>query len=152
MKITKLFLSLLIIGASLVITSCDSDDDNSYNDNSSGQTTTKISFPTFERDITTTTTDDVAMRCRFNNGGDNWYNMSCTVHWRKYSSKPTTTPKMSDMTNHESMRTYSTTTTSTTFDKAHAGFNGGTYIYYYFECSNSKYTTTTSMKHCIIKR
>lgn len=56
------------------------------------------------------------------------------------------------MTNHESMRQYSTTKLTTTFDKTHAGYSGGNYIYYYFECSNSKYTTKTNITFCVVKR
>lgn len=151
MKIFKVSLFLLVVGMSFLATSCDKDDD--YNPNNDVKTpSSNISQPTFEKNLTTTTTSDVSMRCRFNNGGDTWYNMTCTVHWRKYSSKPSTTPKASDMSNHESMRQYATTSKSTTFDKTHTGLSGGTYIYYYFECKNSKYTTKTNMTYCIVKR
>ena len=36
--------------------------------------------------------------------------------------------------------------------KSHSGFSGGNYIYYYFECENSKYSTETDVKYCIVKR
>lgn len=39
-----------------------------------------------------------------------------------------------------------------TFDKTHTGFNGGTFVYYYFECRNSKYTTKTNVTYTIVKR
>lgn len=143
----------LIIGTCFLTASCSSDDDDDYGYNNSTQTpSSKVSQPSFEKNLTTTTTSDVSMRCRFSNGSDTWNNMSCTVHWCQYSSKPSTTPTTSDMTKHESMRQYGTTTKSTTFDKTHSGFSGGTYIYYYFECKNSKYTTTTTIKYCIVKR
>lgn len=152
MKNNKTLFLLLIVGMSFVTTSCDKDDDE-YNRNDVVETpVSKISQPTFEKYLTTTTFSDVSMRCRFKNGGDTWENMNCTVHWRRYSSKPTTTPKSSDMTNHESMRQYATTSKSTTFDKTHTGFSGGTYVYYYFECKNSKYTTKTDVTYCIVKR
>ena len=151
MKILNIFLLGLVAGSSIVFTSCDKEDD--YSSSNNVQTpTTKISKPTLARDLTTTTTMDVSIRCRFDNGGDTWNNMSCTVHWRKYSSKPSTTPSASDMTNHESMRQYASTSKSTTFDKSHSGLSGGTYIYYYFECRNSKYTTKTNVTYCIVKR
>ncbi|MGN1217292.1 MAG: hypothetical protein ACI4TD_04875 [Phocaeicola sp.] len=132
-------------------TSCEKDEDYT-SDKEVQKPTSNISKPTFEKNITTTTTDQVSLRCRFNNGGDTWNNMNCTVHWRKYSSKPSTTPKASDMSKHESMRQYASTSKSTTFDKTHAGFSGGTYVYYYFECRNSKYTTTTDVTYCLVKR
>lgn len=56
------------------------------------------------------------------------------------------------MTNHETMRQYDFTSKSVTLDKSHAGFNGGEYLYYYFECSNSEYTTKTNVTFCVIKR
>ena len=44
------------------------------------------------------------------------------------------------------------TSKTTVFDKTHTGFSGGTYVYYYFECQNSKYTTKEDIKYCIVKR
>lgn len=151
MKIFDSLFFVLVAGMSFVLTSCDKDDD--YTSDKEVQTPiSNISRPTFEKYLTTTTMSDVSMRCRFNNGGDIWNNMSCTVHWRKYSSKPSTTPKVSDMSRHESMRQYATTSKTTTFDKTHTGFSGGTYVYYYFECKNSKYTTKTDVTYCVVKR
>lgn len=137
----------------LLITGCEKEEEeNSYVPSTSQETTTSLSKPTYKKNLTTTTYDDVSFRCRFDNGGDTYDNMSCTVHWKKYSSKPSTTPKASALTTSESMRTYGSTKSSTTFDKTHTGFSGGTYIYYYFECSNSKYTTKTDVTYCIVKR
>lgn len=151
MKKYKTLILLLFLGVSFLTTSCD--DDNDYvSDNVEQTSTSKISKPTFAKDITTTTTDYVSMKCRFTNGGDTWDNMGCTVHWRSYNSKPSKTPKASDMSKHESMRIYATTKSSTTFDKTHSGFSGGTYVYYYFECSNSKYTTKSNITFCVVKR
>ena len=144
-------LFVLFVGMSFVAASCTKDDD--YTPDNEVQTpTSSISRPTFEKYLTTTTTDQVSLRCRFNNGGDITDNMSCTVHWKLYGSKPSSTPKESDMSKHESMRQYAATSKSTTFDKTHAGFSGGTYIYYYFECKNSKYTTKSEVTYCIVKR
>lgn len=78
--------------------------------------------------------------------------MKCVVHWKAYSSKPSTKPKASALTRNETMRVYSSTKRSTTFDKSHAGYNGGTYIYYYFVCSNSKHSVTTDVTYEIVKR
>lgn len=56
------------------------------------------------------------------------------------------------MTEHETMRQYGGgTKTKTTFDKSHAGFRGGTYLYYYFECSNSRHTTKSEVTFCVVK-
>ncbi len=151
MKKFKSLLFVLVAGLSLLSIGCDKDDDGNSNKEVQ-KPVTNISKPTFEKYLTTTTTSDVSLRCRFNNGGDTWNNMSCTVHWRSYASKPTTTPKASNMTKHESMRQYASTSRSTTFDKTHAGFSSGTYVYYYFECKNSKYTTTTNVTFCVVKR
>lgn len=151
MRNYKTLLLLLVAGMSLLVTSCDKDDDNNPVDVIE-KPTSRISEPTYDKNLTTTTTSNVSMRCRFNNGGDTWDNMSCTVHWRSYSSKQTKTPKQSDMSKHESMRQYASTSKSTTFDKTHTGLSGGAYIYYYFECRNSKYTTKTNVTYCIVKR
>lgn len=151
MKYYKSLCLLLILSGSTVMVSCDKDDDYIKTEDTDIPSS-QLTRPKFEKYLTTTTTDIVSLRCRFTNGGDKSNNMRCTVHWRKYSSKPSTTPKASNMTNHESMRQYSTTQSTTTFDKTHAGYNGGNYIYYYFECSNSKYTTTTDITYCIVKR
>lgn len=114
--------------------------------------TVNLSRPTLDRDLTTTTHSEVTFRPRFTNGGDENVNMDCTVHWTTYSTKPKTDPKTSDMTRHESMDYYDGHKTKTTFSKAHTGLSGGTYVYYYFECSNSKYTTKSSVSYKIVKR
>ncbi len=143
---------MLIAGISLFATSCDKDDDDHSSPNVEQTTTSNVTSPTFDKNLTTATYSDISMRCRFTNGGDTWENMSCTVHWRKYSTKQSSVPKASDLTNSETMRQYATTSTKTTFDKTHTGFSGGTYVYYYFECKNSKYTTKTDVTYCIVKR
>lgn len=138
---------------SFLAISCDKEEDSNPNPSTNIQhPSSKLSNPSLRMNVTTTTYDDVTFRCSFDNGGDTWENMECTVHWGKYNSKQSKTPKLSDLSHHESMRQYATTSKSTTFDKAHAGFSGGTYIYYYFECKNSKYTTKTDVTYCIIKR
>lgn len=147
----KLTTLLIIVGAFSII-SCDKDDDIEDSVLQSKPSKSNLSAPTYDMNLTTTTTSDVSIRCRFKNGGDELGNMRCSVHWRSYSSKPSTTPKVSDMTNEENMRIYASTKTKTTFDKTHSGFGSGRYIYYYFECSNSEYTTKTSVTYCLVKR
>lgn len=112
----------------------------------------KISKPEFGKNLTTTTTTDITFKCRFVNGGDTGSNMRCRVHWRRYASKPSSPPKTSDMSNHETMRKISSTRTSTTFESGHTGMNSGNYIYYYFECSNSKYSSKSNLMCNIVKR
>lgn len=151
MKIIKYLTIILISFSSILVTSCGEENDDILigEETSPSQ---NLSKPEFDKYLTTTTMSDVSLRCRFTNGSDTWENMKCTVHWRKYTSKPSSTPKASDMNKHESMRIYATTSTKTTFDKTHTGFSGGNYVYYYFECSNSKYTTKTDVTYCIVKR
>lgn len=152
MKVKRLYVLMILAMGLLATTSCDKEEDTFY----TGPETPEISnlsAPSLDKYLTTTDCDGVSFRVRFTNGGDTNENMSCIVHWRKYASKPSDTPKASDMTEHESMRQYgSSSKTKTTFDKSHAGFTGGTYIYYYFECSNSRHTTKTDVTYCIVKR
>lgn len=93
---------VLFVGMSFVAASCAKDDDYT-SDKEVQKPTSSITRPTFEKYLTTTTTDQVSLRCRFNNGGDITDNMSCIVHWKQYASKPSSTPKASDMSTHESM-------------------------------------------------
>lgn len=150
MKIRYLLLSVAI-GLLVTTTSCDKEDDALFNEQEM-PVESSLSAPELDKYLTTTDYDGVSFRVRFTNGGDTNENMSCRVHWRKYASKQSKTPKTSDMTEHESMRQYGATKTKTTFDKSHAGFSGGTYLYYYFECSNSRHTTKTDVTYCIVKR
>ena len=126
-----LLLSILI----LTFQSCEKEDfDYDYNK----IITDNISVPKFDKYLTTTDLDGFSIRLRFTNGGDKRENMSCLIYWRAYPQKPASTPLERDMTNSESMRIYSHNSANTTFDKSHAGYNGGTYIYYYAVCKNSK--------------
>lgn len=153
MKVRRLLvLSYVVIGLLVTTTSCDKDEDSFY-DELESPAASVLSVPKFDKNLTTTDYDGVSFRVRFTNGEDSNGNMSCKVHWRKYASKPSKTPKANEMIEHETMRQYGGgTRTKTTFDKSHAGFSGGTYLYYYFECSNSRYTSTTDVTYCIIKR
>lgn len=57
-------LFVLFVGMSFVAVSCADDDD--YTSDKEVQTpTSRISRPTFEKYLTTTTTDQVSLRCRF---------------------------------------------------------------------------------------
>lgn len=152
MKTAKtIFVALISLFSSVMIVSCDKDDDNTIFNEPDTPAASNLSAPKADMYLTTTDYDGVSFRVRFTNGGDITENMSCKVHWRRYSTKQTKTPKASDMTNHESMRQYGGgTSTKTTFDKSHAGISG--YLYYYFECSNSRYTTTTDVTYCVVKR
>lgn len=141
--------SVLLCAISFVVISCDKDEPNlEYED----VVTSNISLPTFDKYLTTTDTDGFSIRIRFKNGGDNRENMSCQVYWKAYSSKPSSTPTERDLTRSEQMRIYDHTKTKTTFDKSHAGYNGGTYIYYYAVCKNSKGSSKTDITYAIIKR
>lgn len=142
----------MLIGLIPFILGCEKEDYEFSNNAGTESSSNKLSKPEFEKNITTTTTTDVTFRCRFANGGDTGANMRCKVHWRKYTSKPSSSPKTSDMSNHETMRQISSTRTSTTFDCGHTGMKGGDYIYYYFECSNSKFSSKSNLMYHIVKR
>lgn len=154
MKTIKLILiALMAVFSSAMVTSCDKEDGNTFFDEPETPVSSNVSAPKLDKYLTTTDYDGVSFRVRFTNGGDVSENMTCKVHWRRYSFKPSKTPKASDMEKHESMRQYgSGTKTKTTFDKSHAGFSGGSYLYYYFECSNSRHTTKTEVTYCVVKR
>lgn len=152
MKVKRFYIVMFMAIGLLATTSCDKEE-NTFYEEPETPVISNLSPPSLDKYLTTTDYDGVSFRVRFTNGGDTNENMSCIVHWCKYSSKPSKTPKATDMTKHESMRQYgSGTKTKTTFDKSHAGFSGGTYIYYYFECSNSRHTTKTDVTYCVVKR
>ena len=111
-----------------------------------------VDAPSFDKYLTTTDTDGFSIRLRFNNGGDDRENMSCKVYWKAYSSKPSATPTEQDLSKSEEMRIYDHTKAKTTFDKSHAGYAGGTYIYYYAVCRNSKGSCKTNVTYTIVKR
>jgi len=138
-----------------MLTACEKDEEDGNSDFSSSSlqgNLENIKAPSLDAYLTTTDVEGFSIRIRFNNGGDKTDNMSCTVYWKAYTSKPATEPKASSLTKAESMRVYASTTVKTTFDKSHTGYNRGTYIYYYAKCSNSKYSCTTPVTYTIIKR
>ena len=136
LKSRSKYIALALV-LSITMVSCDKEEYVSEIDIEIPSNSSKLEMPKEKRNLTTTTHSDVSFRPTFTNGGDISDNMNCIVHWRKYSSKPTKTPKASDMNNHESMRIYTRQKYQTVFDKSHTGFDGGQYIYYYFECSNN---------------
>lgn len=142
---TTIFLVITLCG-------CGTDDDDDYDSGKQTTTSSSITSPKLEKYLSTTDTDGFSLRARFSNGGDVTSNMKCVVHWKSYSSKPSSKPKASALTKSETMRVYSSTSRSTTFDKSHAGYKGGTYIYYYFVCRNSKHSVTTDVTYEIVKR
>lgn len=164
MKSFKLITGIIITCLSMSIASCEKEDGHDYSKKedvgsilgglTGGSTSTsKVTKPTLKKILTTTTTSNVSFRCIFDMGGDKKSNMRCTVYWAEHAKKPSTTPTISSLRKAESMREYaSSSTSSITFDRTHAGFSGGTYIYYAFECSNSKYTTKTGVMYTIVKR
>lgn len=153
MKYINIKISVLSIICLFFCVACDTNEPSyQYTPSTQNTTSSKISKPTFEKYLTTTTTTGFSIRMRFDNGGDDRSNMSCVVYWKRFTSKPSKTPAKSELANAEDMRIYGSTTKTTTFDKSHEGYNGGNYIYYYTKCSNSKYSTTTNVTYCIIKR
>ena len=153
MKLIKLLAIALSSAIAVSLSSCDKEEENTFFNEPEMPEYSSLRKPKLDKYLTTTDLDGFSLRVRFNNGGDTNDNMSCIVHWRAYPGKPSSTPKASDMNKHESMRQYGGgTKTKTVFDKSHAGYSGGTYIYYYFECSNSKYTTETDVTYTVVKR
>lgn len=164
----KLFvMAMFVVSSGIIFTACGEDDnDNSYTRPSSGNATSntqKITKPTFDKFITTADYDGFSVKARFKTGGDKESNLSATIYWQKYSSKPTKTPAKSELKKIESMRQYGSATYHNTgskkgmtesivFDKSHAGFSGGTYIYYYVECSNSVGSANSPIRYTIVKR
>jgi len=159
-KISKVFLlSMLIV--CMAFSSCDTDE----LDNISSSTTTtnkqKVTRPTFDKYLSTSDKASFSIRVRFKTGGDRESNLSATVHWKAYASKPSSTPKKSDLNKVESMRQYGAATYHNTgskkgmtesivFDKSHAGYSGS-YIYYYVECHNSVGRDESSVTYMVTK-
>lgn len=150
--------------ATCLLCGCSPDEEN---DNHSSSTTTttkqKVTAPKFDKYLTTTDLDGFSIRVRFKTGGDKESNLSATVYWKNYSKKPSSTPTKKELTKVESMRQYGSAvyhntgskkgmTESIVFDKSHAGYNGGTYIYYYVECKNSVGSASSSISYTIVKR
>lgn len=140
-------LSAILSALSLGVTSCSENNPIYIED-----ITNNIVAPIFDAYLTTTTTDNFSLRIRFKNGGDDRENMSCQVHWKAYSTKPSSLPSERDLTKSEWMRIYDHNKIKTTFDTSHAGYNGGTYIYYYAECKNTKGSCKTKITYTVIKR
>lgn len=137
---------------SLLMTSCDKDEIRIEDTTDIDVDISVIGKPSLDKYLTTTDLDGFSLRARFDNGGDKTENMSCTVYWKAYSSKPSSTPSRSDLTEAETMRVYASTSTKTTFDKSHAGYGVRTYIYYYMKCRNSRYSCTTPVTYTIVTR
>lgn len=160
LKTIVLALAMAVTG----LTSCGSDEPEMPKSNTTTtSSSSKITKPTFDKYLTTTTTSGFSVRVRFKTGGDSESNMSATVHWRAYSSKQASKPSKLSLTNTESMRQYGSATYHNTgskrgmtesivFDKSHAGSTGGTYIYYYVECRNSKGSAETPVSYTVVKR
>lgn len=155
---------LLILLLTISISSCDTDEPEH---NSSSTTTpaqnAKVTKPSFDKFMSTSDKDGFSIRVRFKTGGDKETKISAIVHWKAYSTKPSSKPSKGELTKTETMRqhgaaTYHNTgskkgmTESIVFDKSHAGYNGGTYIYYYAECGNSVGSCETSVDYVIVKR
>lgn len=159
-KILLLALCLLLPASFM---SCDSDEpDNPSHSTNNTTTTQRISKPTFDKFLSTTDFDGFSLRVRFKTGGDAVHNIDAVVYWQAYTRKPATKPKKSDLSRSESMRMYDVTyhntgskkgmTNSIVFDRSHAGYHSGTYIYYYVECENSEGSAESPIDYVIVKR
>ena len=94
-------MAMFVVSSGIIFTACGEDDnDNSYTRPSSGNATSntqKVTKPTFAKFITTADYDGFSVKARFKTGGDKESNLSATIYWQKYSSKPTKTPTKSDL-------------------------------------------------------
>lgn len=146
----------------LLFSSCEKDEPDVPSSSSSTTTKQTITKPSFDKFLSTSDKASFSIRVRFKTGGDKEQNLSATVHWKAYSSKPSKTPSKSDLTKVESMRQYGAATYHNTgakkgmtesivFDKSHAGYSGS-YIYYYVECSNSKGSASSSVTYMVTPR
>ncbi|MDE7401801.1 MAG: hypothetical protein K2M87_00100 [Muribaculaceae bacterium] len=164
MKFNKLF-STTLMAIAVLFSSCETDEPHKPSSSTSSTTTSKqtITKPSFDKFLSTADKASFSIRVRFKTGGDKEQNLSAIVHWRAYSSKPSKTPSKSDLTKVESMRQYGAATyyktgskkgmtESIVFDKSHAGYSGGNYIYYYVECRNSKGSATSSITYMVTPR
>lgn len=162
--VNRFIIKALSLVLSLAICSCETDEPDAPS-NSSSQTNAnqKVSQPTFDKFLTTTDTNGFSIRVRFKTGGDKESNLSAKVHWKAYSKKPSSKPSKSDLSKVETMRQYGSAvyyntgpkkgmTESIVFDKSHAGYSSGTYIYYYVECRNSVGSAESSLDYTIVKR
>lgn len=145
-----------------VVASCDGDEPKNP-DKTTTTSSQKITKPSFDKYLTTTDKDGFSIRVRFKTGGDKESNMGATVHWKAYSKLQTPRPSKSDLNKIESMRQYGSAvyhntgskkgmTESIVYDKSHAGYSGGTYIYYYVECYNSVGNCETTVDYTVVKR
>lgn len=156
----KLFFLISLI-LCLSITSCGDDEPESPSSTTGTTSTQKITKPSFDKDLSTSDLASFSIRVRFKTGGDKESNLSATVHWKAYSSNSSKKPSKSDLTKVESMRQYGSATYHNTgskkgmtesivFEKSHVGY-GGSYIYYYVECENSKGSASSSVTYLIAK-
>jgi len=161
----KLHLYILIAAALCLSCGCEPDSERMPSSSSSKYdvSTSKVTKPTFDSFLSTTDKDGFSIRVRFRTGGDAESNISATVYWKAYAQKPSSKPQKRDLTKVEPMRQYGIPvyhnsgskkgmTYSIVFDKSHAGYNGGTYIYYYVVCHNSKGSASSPLTFEVVKR
>lgn len=165
MKMQNYFRAILFLVASMIFIGCEKDEEpEPYTPKKETVSNTqKITKPSFDKDLTTVDLDGFSIRVRFKTGGDKMDNLSAKVHWKAYSTKPSSKPSEKELTKVESMRIYGSATYHNTgskkgmtesivFDKSHAGYGGGTYIYYYVECKNSVGSAASTVTYTIVKR
>lgn len=157
------FIFVIATMLAVITSSCDTEEPRHSESSSSDYPSQTISQPSFDKFLSTTDYDGFDIRVRFKTGGDKESNLSAKVHWQAFAKKPTSTPTKSDLSHVESMRQYGSATyhntgakkgmtESVVYDKSHGGYSGGTYIYYYVECTNSKGTAESPMTHIIVAR
>lgn len=162
----KKILRLFCVFAVCALCSCGGDEPETAKDSSSANQSTssqKVTKPSFDMFLTTTDKDGFSLRVRFKTGGDKESNLRAKVNWKAYSKKPSAKPSRSELSKSETMRQYGSATYHNTgskkgmtesivFDKSHAGYSGGTYIYYYVVCTNSKGSAESSIDYTIVRR
>lgn len=158
----KFLIFFLLLMPCCALTSCEEDEPYSSSSGSTNTSSSNITRPSYDKNLSTSDFASFSIRVRFKTGGDKESNLRATVYWKSYSSQPLSIPSKSELTKVESMRQYGTATyyktgpkkgmtESIVFDKSHAGY-GGSYIYYYVECENSKGSASSPVTYLVTRR
>lgn len=146
MKKICIFLLSLGIG---VFSSCDKDDDESFQPSNNGSVGAKVSKPSIKETARATTTTDLDITFRVTSEEQP---KSVVMHYVTYSKK-TDDVKKSDCTKSFSCHSYEFVGKNYYYCRfRHTGFRSGSYIYYYCEATNSVGSVETGVSYQVFKR
>lgn len=137
----KNYLKILAVAASLL---CSCQPDNMLP--STNNTTGKVSKPTISVLTATSTTSDFEVILKIQSDE---MPTSVKLHYGNNTSK--TSNPIINKTSNCSFKSMAGKNTYY-YRSIHTGFNGGNYIYFYGEATNSRGTSITSTRYVIIKR